>query len=199
MGPPSDHPDPASALGRSDSVDDPHAAADLLPLVYDELRKLARARLAAIPPGQTLQPTALVHDVYLKLVGDKDPGWNGRAHFFGAAARAMRELLVDAARRKSRLKHGGDLERVDLGENLSSSISLEVPVDDFLALDAALDRLQCEHRRVSEVVMLRQFAGLTNPAIAEVIGVSRGTVDRDWRFALAWLHKEMNGSDEGTP
>ena len=184
----------ATRLLRAVTDGNERAAAELLPLVYGELRRLAQARVAALPPGQTIQATALVHEAYMKLVGDEDPGWNGRAHFFGAAARAMRELLVDNARRRSRLKRGGDRERVVLADAVDPSLGVAISDTHLFALDAALDRLRKDHPRASEVVLLRQFAGLTNPVIAELLDVSRGTIDRDWRFALAWLHKALEGN-----
>ncbi len=170
---------------------DVRAASELLPLVYDELRRLARARIARLPPGQTIQATALVNEAYLKLVGDENPGWRGRAHFFTAAARAMRSVLIDHVRRRDRIKRGGRAERVAFSEAALAPVTLDMSCDDAMALDAALDRLQSEHPRTNEVVMLRQFAGLSHRAIAEVLDVSRGTVDREWTFALAWLHKEL--------
>jgi len=180
-----------AALLTSVEGGDIRAASELLPLVYDELRRLARARIARLPPGQTIQATALVNEAYLKLVGDEDPGWRGRAHFFTAAARAMRSVLIDHVRRRDRVKRGGRAERVALSEAALAPVTLDMSYDDAMALDAALDRLQSEHPRTNEVVMLRQFAGLSHRAIAEVLDVSRGTVDREWTFALAWLHKEL--------
>jgi RNA polymerase sigma factor (TIGR02999 family) len=181
-----------SLLGSIQSGDR-QAAADLLPVVYDELRRLARARMAQLPPGQTIQATALVHEVYMKLVGEEDPGWNGRAHFFAAAARAMRSVLVDHVRHRDRLKRGGGHDRITFGAGSMRPVSFDMSCEDALALDAALDRLQREHPRTNEIVMLRQFAGLSHRAIAETLEISRGTVDREWTFALAWLHKEVDG------
>ncbi|MCO6438368.1 MAG: sigma-70 family RNA polymerase sigma factor [Phycisphaerae bacterium] len=165
------------------------AADDLLPLVYDELRRLAQARLAKTPPGQTLQPTALVHEAYLKLVGSEDPGWEGRAHFFGAAARAMRDILVDQARRKASVKRGGGRRRVDAAQ---ATPSIEPPSDDLLSLDEALRRLEKEDSRKGEIVMLRYFAGLSRDETAAALGVSPRTVDREWRYSIAWLHMELS-------
>ena len=170
----------------------PHAAAELLPLVYAELRRLAVARMAQLPPGQTLQPTALVHEAFLDLVGDADPGWSGKAHFFGAAAQAMREILVDQARRKSRRKRGGDRNREAFRDDIGAMTEFEMPTADMLALDAAMDGLKAEHPRPAEVVMLRYFAGLTMQQIAEVLGTSARTIERDWRFARAWLREELS-------
>lgn len=173
---------------------DREAAERLLPLVYNELRALARARLAKTPPGNTLQPTALVHEAYIKAVGKADPGWDGRGHFFGAAARAMRNILVDQARRKAALRHGGDRRRDALAPD---ELPIEAPTDNLLALDDALTRLEKEDPRKAQVVMLRFFSGLSHEQIAELLGVSVPTVERDWRFARAWLAKELGGSAVG--
>jgi RNA polymerase sigma factor (TIGR02999 family) len=168
---------------------DRQAAADLLPLVYDELRRLAAARMAAEAPGQTLQPTALVHEAYLRLVGSEDrERWDGRGHFFAAAAEAMRRILVDAARRKQRDKHGGDLERIDL--DAASPAAPDVR-HDLIALDAALTKLAAEDTQAARLVELRHFAGLTIPEAADVLGVSPRSADRIWAFARAWLHREL--------
>ena len=182
-----------TTLLGSTGGDDRQAAADLLPEVYDELRRVAQARVAELPPGQTIQATALVHEVYLKLVGDHDPGWKGRAHFFTAAAHAMRSVLIDHVRRRDRAKRGGGRGRLPLTD-VTVPVSFDMPYEDAMALDAALDRLQQEHQRTNAVVMLRQFAGLSHRAIAKILDVSRGTVDREWTFALAWLHKELAGA-----
>lgn len=171
---------------------DPAAAADLLPLVYEELRLLARSRLAGAPPGTTIQPTALVHDAYLRIVGDRDPGWNGRGHFFGAAARAMRNILVDRARYKSAKKRGGDARRVELD---LAELAIEEPQEDMLALDKALTDLEHADPRKAQVVMLHYFAGLTMKEVAEVIGVSVPTVERDWRFTRAFLFTQLSDNE----
>jgi RNA polymerase sigma factor (TIGR02999 family) len=163
---------------------EPRAAAELLPVVYGELRRLAEVLTGQLPPGQTLQPTALVHEAYLKLVRDHDPGWEGRRHFFGAAAQAMREILVDQARRKASAKRGGGGRRVELTEGLAL---IEPPADDLLALDEAIGRLQGEEPRLAEVVLLRYYAGLSVEETAEVVGRSVSTVVREWRQARAWL------------
>jgi RNA polymerase sigma factor (TIGR02999 family) len=163
---------------------EPMAAAELLPALYTELRDLAAALTARLPPGQTLQPTALVHEAYLKLVRDRDPGWEGRRHFFGAAARAMREILIDQARRKASGKHGGHGQRVELTEGLAL---IEPPADDLLALDEAIGQLQAEKPHLAEVVLLRYYAGMSVEETAEVVGRSDRTVKREWRFARAWL------------
>jgi RNA polymerase sigma factor (TIGR02999 family) len=160
------------------------AAADLLPVLYAELRRLAAVLTAQRAPGQTLTPTALVHEAYLRLVRNQDPGWQGRRHFFGAAAQAMREILIEQARRKGRLKRGGRGRRVVLSEGLAW---IEPPAEDILALDEALGRLQAEDARLAEIVLLRYFSGLSVEETARVVGVSVSTLTRDWRFARAWL------------
>lgn len=168
---------------------DPHAAAQLLPLVYDELRKLAAQKLGRESPGQTLQATALVHEAYLRLVGDgAEPHWNSRGHFFAAAAEAMRRILVESARRKNRLKHGGELERVDLDSGCLASPS---PSLDILALDEALSRLAETEPAKAELVKLRFFAGLTMPEAAATLSVSLATAERYWTFAKSWLYAEL--------
>jgi RNA polymerase sigma factor (TIGR02999 family) len=169
---------------------DRQATADLLPLVYDELRKLAAARLAAEGPGQTLQPTALVHEAYLRLVGPADaPEWHGRGHFFGAAAEAMRRILINRVRDKGRLKRGGTRRRVDLQE-LSDPAA--APAADLLDLDEALDRLAAAYPDCAELVKLRFFAGLTQAQAAAALGLSRRTADDRWAFARAWLYKALD-------
>ena len=167
---------------------DPKAAEQLLPLVYDELRKLAAQRLARERPGQTLQATALVHEAYLRLVG---PGpvrtWDSRGHFFAAAAQAMRRILVENARRKQTRKHGGDHRRADL--DLDALIAPE-PEMDLLALDAALDRLAARDPQKARLVELRYFAGLTGDQAAAVLGISASSADRQWSYTRAWLRRE---------
>jgi RNA polymerase sigma factor (TIGR02999 family) len=163
-------------------------AAELLPIVYAELRRLAVALSGRLPPGQTLQPTALVHEAYMRLVGDTDPGWNGRRHFFGAAARAMRDILVEQARRKGALKHGGGARRVALSEGLAV---IEPPADDLLAVDEAIQQLQAEKPHLAEIAMLRYFAGLSADETAAVLGISASTLAREWRFARAWLVRRL--------
>jgi RNA polymerase sigma factor (TIGR02999 family) len=164
---------------------DPSAAAELLPLVYDELRTLAAARLAAEKAGQTLQPTALVHEAYVRLVGTDQPrDWNGRGHFFAAAAEAMRRILVEAARRKRGPKRGGHLKRRDLPPDHPAD---EDDSDRLLALDEALERLAALEPRTAEVVKLRYFAGLTVAEAAAALGISPRTADADWAYARAWL------------
>jgi RNA polymerase sigma factor (TIGR02999 family) len=164
---------------------DPVAAAELLPLVYEELRALAATRLTAEKPGQTLQPTALVHEAYIRLVGGGQPrGWNGRGHFFAAAAEAMRRILVEAARRKKRDRHGGDLRRVSLVELDPAAAP---PAEDVLALSEALDRLAAANPRAAELVKLRYFAGLTGREAADVLGISPRKADQVWAYARTWL------------
>jgi RNA polymerase sigma factor (TIGR02999 family) len=168
---------------------DPLAAERLLPLVYDELRKLAAQKLAHEKPGQTLQATALVHEAYLRLVGDQPPKhWNSRGHFFAAAAEAMRRILIGNARRKHAQKRGGQAKRVDL----DAIEVLDRPDDDkLLALDDALDRLAEKDLVKSELVKLRYFAGLTTQEAAGVLGISTATADRYWAYARAWLQNEI--------
>ncbi len=175
---------------------DRKAAAELLPLVYSELRELARARLAKVPPGNTLQPTALVHEAFVRVVGKEDPGWDSKGHFFAAAAEAMRQFLVDQARRKSRLKHGGGRKRVDRDD---FDIPLAEPAEDLLALDAALERLQADDPRKAQIVSLRYFAGLTREETAAALGISIATVDREWRYIVARLHRELAQIDALDP
>jgi RNA polymerase sigma factor (TIGR02999 family) len=164
---------------------DPHAAGQLLPLVYDELRQLAASRLAQEKPGQTLQATALVHEAYLRLIGSAQPkDWNGRGHFFWAAAEAMRRILINRARDKGRLKRGGGRRRVDL-DDLTDPVS--APADDLLDLDEALDRLAATYPQAAELVKLRYFAGLTLPEAAKALGLPPRSADRQWAFARAWL------------
>jgi RNA polymerase sigma factor (TIGR02999 family) len=168
---------------------DAHAAAQLLPLVYDELRKLAAQKLAHEKPGQTLQATALVHEAYLRLVdGDKTPTWNSRGHFFAAAAEAMRRILVESARRKNRRKHGREHQRVDLD---SGYLVLAAPSLDLLALDEALSRLAETEPAKAELVKLRYFAGMTMPQAAAALDISLATAERYWTFAKSWLYAEL--------
>jgi len=169
---------------------DPHAAEQLLPLVYDELRRLAAEKMTQERPGQTLQATALVHEAYLRLVGEeKAQHWNSRGHFFAAAAEAMRRILIEQARRKRRPKHGGDRRRIDLDDALSVA---EAPCDDLLALDDALSRLEATDPLAAQVVKLRFFTGLSMPETAEALGVSLRTAERNWTYARTWLHRELS-------
>lgn len=177
-------------------VEGRRSAETLLPAVYDELRALARSRLRRERPGQTLQATALVHEAYLRVVGDRDPGWNGRGHFFGAAALAMRRILVEQARRKARVRHGGGQRKVELDAPRDDGTAepepaIEPPDDQVLAVDEAVRRLEAEDPRKGQIVNLRYFAGLTAQETADALGVSIGTVERDWRFIRAWLRTEL--------
>lgn len=159
----------------------------LLARVYGELRQLARSNMRRESPGHTLQPTALVNEAYLRLFGP-DARFANRRHFFGAAAQAMRQILVDQARRKSRLRHGGSQRRLDVDE---IDLPIELPVDDLLALDQALSRLEREDPRKAQIVMLRYFVGLEREEVAEVLGISLRTVDRDWRYIVARLQRDL--------
>ena len=168
---------------------DPKAADELLPLVYGELRKLAAARMANEGPNQTLQPTALVHEVWLRLVGDGNPKFDGRAHFFAAAAEAMRRILIDKARRKRALRHGGGQQRVDM----EGVLEVAAPIDDdeLLAVSEALDKLAAQNKIEADLVKLRYFVGLTLEEAAEVLGISARTADNYWAHARAWLFREI--------
>src|SRR3989440_6440388 len=176
---------------------DPRAADQLLPLVYDELRRLAAQRLAHEKPGQTLQPTALVHEAYVRLVGS-DPGqpWNGRGHFFAAAAEAMRRILVEQARRKQRTKHGGKRRRVDLQEAL---VLADAPPGDLLALDEVLGRLEIADPPAAQLVKLRYFMGLTMAQAAKALGTSLRNAERNWTYAKTWLRRELAKSGPCEP
>jgi len=174
---------------------DPHAAEQLLPLVYDELRKLAAVRLAREKPGQTLQATALVHEAYVRMVDvDQDQHWNSRGHFFAAAAEAMRRILIEQARRKASAKAGGKLQRVDLSE-----IEPALPASQFdlLVLNDALEQLEKTDPRAAAVVKLRFFAGLTTPEAATTLGVSLATAENDWAYAKCYLRLQLTESDSG--
>jgi RNA polymerase sigma factor (TIGR02999 family) len=168
-------------------------AAELLPVLYAELRHLAGTLTARLAPGQTLQPTALVHEAYLRLVRGRDPGWEGRRHFFGAAVQAMREILIEQARHKGSLKHGGQVQRVELAEGLAW---IEPPASDFLALDEAIQQLQAEDAHLAEIVQLRYYVGLSVEETACIVGISVSTLKRDWRYARAWLARRLG---EGAP
>lgn len=173
---------------------DPTAAAELLPLVYDELRKLAAARLSEEKPGQTLQATALVHEAFLRLVGDGQPrDWHGRGHFFAAAAEAMRRILIEKARRKHRLRRGGGMQQQPLEDN-EPAVATPVAAVDLLALNEAIDRLNAFSSRRAQLVKLRYFAGCTIPEAAEILGISQSTAEADWTYAKAWLKREMEKS-----
>jgi RNA polymerase sigma factor (TIGR02999 family) len=172
---------------------DPHAAEQLLPLVYEELRKLAAQKLAKEKPGQTLQATALVHEAYLRLVdGKKAQHWDSRGHFFAAAAEAMRRIVVESARKKKRQRHGGGRRRVDLQEAVAFADSSH---DDLLALDEALTRLAAREPAKAELVKLRYFAGLSIDEAADLMRISRTTAKRYWAFARAWLLAEIDDAE----
>ena len=170
------------------------AAKELLPLVYDELRRLAAIKLARETPGQTLQPTALVHEAWLRLGGQENQAWNGRPHFFGAAAEAMRSILIDNARRKRARRHGGGQQRMDVQE---MEIAAAMMDDDLLAVNAALERFATQDQQKAELVKLRYFTGLTINEAAEILGVSPPTAKRWWAYARAWLHKEIADQKNG--
>jgi len=172
---------------------DPTAAEQLLPLVYEELRRLATHKMANEAAGQTLQPTALVHEAWLRLVGNENQ-WDGRAHFFAAAAEAMRRILIDRARRKRAIRHGGGQQRLDVEE-----LDLASPTDDdqLLALSDALDKLAVEHKVEAELVKLRYFVGMTNDEASEALGISVRTAKYYWTHARAWLYREMRRRQSG--
>ena len=180
-----------SAIERGDQ----DASSQLLPLIYDELRKLAASKLSKEKPNQTLQPTMLVHEAYLRLVDvDQPQQWNGRGHFFGAAAEAMRRILVEKARRKQSLKHGGHMRRVELEMELALA-AIENPVEDLLALDEALTRFEQQWPDRAKLVKLKYFVGLTIPEASQAMGVSTATAERYWKFARAWLHSQLKCTD----
>jgi RNA polymerase sigma factor (TIGR02999 family) len=176
---------------------DPSASEQLLPLVYDELRKLAAQKMAKEAPGQTLQPTALVHEAYLRLAEGEESGcWESQGHFFAAAAEAMRRILVENARRKQNIRRGGNLRRRELKE---PALAVAEPSDDILALDEALRRLAERHAVKAELVELRYFAGLTIAQAARAIGISTTTAERYWSYAKAWLHRELTAGGADLP
>jgi len=177
-----------NAIERGDA----RATDELLPLVYEELRLLAARKLSHEPPGQTLQATALVHEAYIRLLGNEPQSWDNRGHFFIAAAEAMRRILVDNARRKQRRKHGGDRQRVDLED---ADLAIEGPSDDVVALDEALAKLAEEDRMKADLVKLRCFAGLTLEQAAEILDISRASACRYWSYARAWLFHEIKRGD----
>lgn len=175
---------------------EPRATVELLPLLYDELHQLARARLSKLPPGQTLEATALVHEAYLRISGRQPDGWDGRRHFFFAAARAMRDILVEDARRKGSLKRGGDYKRVTLA---GLGMTMDRNDHELLALDEALIELEKTDPEHYQLVMLRYFGGLSNEETAEVLETSLSTIKRKWRFVRAWLLRAIDGSDAELP
>lgn len=178
-----------TVLIRAAGAGDAAAARLLLPRIYDELRQLARASLRKLPHGQTIQATELVHEAWIRLAGESDPGWQSRAHFFGAAANAMRHILVEAARRKATLKRGA--KRAHEMDDEVLEIVPAVPIEDVLSLDDSLSRFEHSHERPARVVSLRFFTGLSMEEVAELLGLSLATAERDWRFARAWLQREM--------
>jgi RNA polymerase sigma factor (TIGR02999 family) len=179
----------ASAVLQAAQAGDRRAAAELLPLVYDELRKLAAQRLSHQTPGQTLQPTALVHEAYLRIAGDSTVSWEGQQHFFFAAARAMRDILVEQARRKAGPKRGGGRRRQELDD---ACAVLEPPSADVLAIHAALEELEGHDPLKAQIVLVRFFAGLTMDETAAVLGLAKRTLDRHWRYLRAWLLKRLS-------
>jgi len=168
------------------------AADELLPIVYDELRRLAAQKLSREAPGQTLQATALVHEAYIRLVGSQEPGWENRGHFFAAAAEAMRRILVDRARRKRSIRHGGGRERLDLDD---VEPAIDGPSEELIALDEALTKLAEQDKLKADLVKLRYFAGLTLPEAARVIGVSVAAAERYWAYARGWLRLEITDDE----
>jgi len=171
---------------------DPKAADELLPLVYEELRLLAVQKMSQEPPGQTLQATALVHEAYIRLVGAEAQNWDSRGHFFSAAAEAMRRILVDNARHKRSMRHGGHRQKMNLSD---AFLVIEDPKEDILAVSEALDKLADEDQKLAEVIKLRYFAGLTLDQIATIMGIGRRTVDRYWALGRAWLYQEIIQED----
>ncbi len=169
---------------------------ELLPLIYEELRFLAAQKLSHEKPGQTLQATALVHEAYLRLIGNEPQNWNSHGHFFAAAAEAMRRILVEKARAKRREKRGAGRQRVALDH---APLAIEAPPDDIIALDEALDKLSRDHEDIASTVKLRYFAGLNLEQIAEILGVSRRTVSSYWAYARAWLHREIAEGNQEPP
>jgi RNA polymerase sigma factor (TIGR02999 family) len=183
-----DHVSDVTRILQSLERGEVQAADGLLPLVYDELRRLAAAKMAQEAPGQTLQPTALVHEAYLRLIGNQSQKWNGRAHFFGAAAEAMRRILIENARRKRAARHGGGQARLDINE---IEIAAAAKDDELLAVSDALEKFATRDQQKAELVKLRYFVGLTTEEAAEVLGVSVPTADRWWNFSRAWLFEEI--------
>lgn len=193
-----------TTLLQAAAAGDSRAAGELLPLLYEELRRLARARMAHAGAGNTLQPTALVHEAFLRLVGNADPGWNNRGHFFAAAALAMRQILVEQARRKASLKRGGDRQRLaltgdrptDAGSGPGVEAVFQEPVEDVLALHEAIERLERYDPRKAQIVNLRYFAGLTAEETAAAMGLSLGTIEREWRYIRARLRRDLGLTTE---
>ncbi len=176
---------------------DARAADKLLPLVYQELRRLAGLKMSQEPPGQTLQATALVHEAYIRLVGAENQNWSSRGHFFAAAAESMRRILIDNARRKKSIKYGGGRKRIDLNEAVPASNN-ESRLDELIALDEALEKLSRKDKVKADLVKLRYFAGLTCKQAAEVLGISHNTADQYWAYARSWLRLEITKGDEAS-
>lgn len=191
----SDPPRDMLTVLQAASAGDACAASQLLPLLYQELRALARARRASLGWGQTLQTTELVHEAYLKILGDRDTSWASRRHFFAAAGNAMRQVLVDQARRKHALKRGGDRKQADLSD---IELPFETPSIDLLALDEALTDLERQDPRKVRLVTLHFFAGLTLPEVAEALELSLSTIEREWRFTRALLHARLSDDASGS-
>jgi RNA polymerase sigma factor (TIGR02999 family) len=189
---PEERPSRATLLIREAGKGNRQASEELLPLVYDELRQLARARMARETPGQTLQPTALVHEAYLRLIQGDDIGWEGRGHFFAAAAEAMRRILIERARRRAAEKHGGLAERTVLSEDIT--IVADIAPEVLIALDDALAKLESIDAEMAAVVKLRYFAGLSVDETAQSMALSPRTVNRQWTSARAWLQRELTAS-----
>ncbi len=186
-------PENVTRLLKTAADGDHHAAEDLLRVVYGELRNLARSWLARTPPGQTLQPTALVHEAFVRLVGRNGQAWENRGHFFFAASRAMRDILIERARAKGRQKRGSDRKRVELDQLV---VAVDAPGDELLELDRVLERFESQYPWEHRIVMLRFFAGLTNEETASAIATPLRTVERDWRFARTWLHQALTEHDD---
>ncbi len=174
---------------------DAGASEELLPVVYEELRRLAAQKLSQESPGQTLQATALVHEAYIRLIGSNNPNWDNQGHFFAAAAEAMRRILIDNARRKKSLKAGGDHQKVSLDGAIADPKN-DMPVDDLILLDEALDKFTQTDEQKADLVKLRYFTGLTGEQAAKVLGISQNTADRYWAYAKSWLRLEMVRGDD---
>jgi RNA polymerase sigma factor (TIGR02999 family) len=179
---------PVTVALRATEAGDPDAAAELLPLIYEELRKLAQAKLRSESPGHTLQPTALVHEAYVKVVGEGEKSWGGRGHFFSVAALAMRRILVDQARKKASLKRGGARDRVDLDD---VEVAFEPPPGNVLGVDEALQKLEAIDPRKGQIVNLRYFSGMSVPETAAALDLSVSTIEHEWRYIRAWLQREV--------
>ncbi len=185
---------PVTTLLEAARSGDANAASQLLPLLYKELRRLARRMLAKRPAGQTLQPTARVHEAYVRIVGKEKEDWDGRRQFFATAARAMQDILVEEARRKAALKRGGGRDRVPMG---SEALAIDAPDSRVLEVDELLEKLEKYDARKGEIVRLRYFAGLTVEEAADVLGISRATVERELKYLRAWISRELEMRDEG--